>query len=140
MLRPRLQDTTRCSCHVLGVARPWASRLPQGRDDLRLNLFVCLHSKPHRASCRKNPALQPPALGGLPRRFDESLLWLNGLYLAVPDSSTLSRRQKTLKVNISDRGTLIDRTEIKIEGEDESRARKHGDPQTARLAQDPYLN
>ena len=64
--------------------------------------------------------------------FVESLLQLIGLDWAVPDFSTLSRRQKTLKVNIPYRGSdgplhlLIDSTGIKIEGEGEWNARKHG--------------
>lgn len=64
--------------------------------------------------------------------FVESLLRLLGLDWAVPDFSTLSRRQKTLKVNIPYRGSdgplhlLVDSTGIKIEGEGESNARKHG--------------
>ncbi|VDC33753.1 IS5 family transposase [Pseudogemmobacter humi] len=62
----------------------------------------------------------------------ESLLQLIGLDWAVPDFSTLSRRQKTLKVNIPYRGSdgplhlLIDSTGIKVEGEGEWNARKHG--------------
>mgnify|MGYP002145225872 CR=1 FL=1 len=59
--------------------------------------------------------------------FDnESVDW------AVPDFSTLSRRQKTLKVNIPYRGSegprhlLVDSTGIKVEGEGEWNARKHG--------------
>ena len=50
----------------------------------------------------------------------------------MPDFSTLSRRQKTLAVNISHRGSqgplhlLIDRTGIKVECEGEWNARKHG--------------
>lgn len=64
--------------------------------------------------------------------FVESLLQLIGLDWAVPDFSTLSRRQKTLKVNIPYRGSdgplhlLIDSTGIKVEGEGEWNARKHG--------------
>lgn len=52
----------------------------------------------------------------------------------MPDFSTLSRRQKTLAVNIPDRGSkaplhlLIDSTGIKVEGEGEWHARKHGGP------------
>jgi len=52
----------------------------------------------------------------------------------VPDFSTLSRRQKTLAVNIPYRGSkgplhlLIDSTGIKVEGEGEWHARKHGGP------------
>uniref|UniRef100_UPI0025D9076A IS5 family transposase n=1 Tax=uncultured Pseudophaeobacter sp. TaxID=1759421 RepID=UPI0025D9076A len=62
----------------------------------------------------------------------ESLLRLVGLGSTVPDFSTLSRRQKTLAVNISYRGSkgplhlLIDSTGIKVEGE--WHARKHGGP------------
>ena len=64
--------------------------------------------------------------------FVESLLRLIGLDWAVPDFSTLSRRQKTLKVNIPCRGSdgplhlLVDSTGIKVEGEGEWNARKHG--------------
>jgi hypothetical protein len=66
--------------------------------------------------------------------FVESLLRLIGLDWAVPDFSTLSRRQKTLKVNIPYRGSdgplhlLVDSTGIKVEGEGEWNARKHGGP------------
>ena len=64
--------------------------------------------------------------------FVESLLRLIGLDWDVPDFSTLSRRQKTLAVNIPHRGSqgplhlLIDSTGIKVEGEGEWNARKHG--------------
>jgi len=64
--------------------------------------------------------------------FVESLLRLVGLDWSVPDFSTLSRRQKTLAVNIPYRGSkgplqlLIDSTGIKVEGEGEWHARKHG--------------
>ena len=57
--------------------------------------------------------------------FVKSLLRLIGLDWAVPNFSTLSRRQKTLKVNIPFRGSqgplhlLIDSTGIKVEGEGE---------------------
>ena len=60
----------------------------------------------------------------------ESLLRLVGLDWPVRDFSTLSRRQKTLAVNIPYRGSkgplhlLIDSTGIKVEGE--WHARKHG--------------
>ena len=63
--------------------------------------------------------------------FVESLLRLIGLDWAVPNFSTLSRRQKTLKVNIPYRGSggplhlLVDSTGIKVEGEGEWNARKH---------------
>ena len=52
----------------------------------------------------------------------------------MPDFSTVSRRQKTLAVNIPYRGSkgplhlLIDSTGIKVEGEGEWHARKHGGP------------
>jgi len=55
--------------------------------------------------------------------FVESLLRLIGLNWVVPDFSTLSRRQKTLPVNIPYRVSkgplhlLIDSTDIKVEGE-----------------------
>lgn len=77
-------------------------------------------------------------LFGLPLRqttgFVESLLELVGLDWAVPDFSTLCRRQKTLHVAIPYRGSpgplhlLIDSTGIKAEGEGEWNARKHGGP------------
>ena len=66
--------------------------------------------------------------------FVESLLRLIDLDWAVPDFSTLCRRQKTLLVNIPYRGSqgplhlLIDSTGIKAEGEGEWHARKHGGP------------
>ena len=66
--------------------------------------------------------------------FVESLLRLVGLGWDVPDFSTLSRRQKTRAVNIPHRGSqgplhlLIDSTGIKVEGEGEWNARKHGGP------------
>jgi hypothetical protein len=64
--------------------------------------------------------------------FVESLLQLSRLDWSVPDFSTLSRRQKTLAVSIPYRGSegplhlLIDSTGIKVEGEGEWNARKHG--------------
>ena len=64
--------------------------------------------------------------------FVESLLRLIDLDWAVPNFSTLSRRQKRLKVNIPYRASqgplhlLIDSTGIKVEGEGEWNARKHG--------------
>ena len=57
--------------------------------------------------------------------FVESLSRLVNLGWSVPDFSTLSRRQKTLAVNIPYRGSkgplhlLIDSTGIKVEGEGE---------------------
>ena len=75
-------------------------------------------------------------LFGLPLRqttgFVASLLELSGLGWAVPDFSTLSRRQKTLEVVIPFRGSkgplhlLVDSTGIKVEGEGEWHTRKHG--------------
>lgn len=77
-------------------------------------------------------------LFGMPLRqttgFVESLLRLAGLDWAVPDYSTLCRRQKTLSVTLPYHlGTgplnlLIDSTGIKAEGEGEWNARKHGGP------------
>ena len=88
----------------------------------------------------------------------ESLLHLIGLDWAVPDFSTLSRRQKTLKVNIPYRGSqgplhlLIDIEPVSATGSSEP-ARGHQGRgrggmecaqawrvQTARLAQDPHRN
>jgi len=66
--------------------------------------------------------------------FVESLLRLIGLDWKVPDFSTLCRRQKALKVNIPYRGSqgplhlLVDSTGIKVAGEGEWNARKHGGP------------
>ncbi len=64
--------------------------------------------------------------------FVESLLRLAGLDWAMPDYSTLCRRQKTLNMRLPYRGgkgllnLLIDSTGIKAEGEGEWNARKHG--------------
>ena len=76
------------------------------------------------------------ALFGLPLRqttgLVASLLELVGLDWAVPDFSTLSRRQKGLNVAIPYRPStgalhlLIDSTGIKAEGEGEWFAKKHG--------------
>jgi hypothetical protein len=76
--------------------------------------------------------------------FVESLLRLVGLDWAVPSFSTRSRRQETLRVNIPYRGSqgplhplghccaiacrAMDSTGIKVEGEGEWHARKHGGP------------
>jgi len=66
--------------------------------------------------------------------FMESLLRLTGLDWDVPDFSTICRRQRTLAVSIPYRGSkgplhlLIDSTGIKVEGEGEWNARKHGGP------------
>lgn len=82
--------------------------------------------------------LTTKVLFGMPLRqttgFVESLLRLVGLFWAVPDFSTLCRRQKKLNVNLPYRGStgplnlLIDSTGIKSEGEGEWNARKHGGP------------
>ena len=62
--------------------------------------------------------------------FVESLLRLAGLAWSVPDFSTLSRRQKSLTVDIPYRGSdsplhlLIDSTGIKVEGGGEWNRRK----------------
>jgi hypothetical protein len=64
--------------------------------------------------------------------FVESPLCLIGLDRAVPEFITLSRRQTALRVDIPYRGSdgplhmLIDRTGIKVEGEGELNAGKHG--------------
>src|SRR6056297_839618 len=61
-----------------------------------------------------------------------SLLRLAGLDWPVPDFSTLCRRQKTLAVQLPCRGSggplhlLVDSTGIKVRGEGEWHARKHG--------------
>ena len=75
-------------------------------------------------------------LFGLPLRqttgFVASLLKVAGLDWPVPDFSTLCRRQRTLAVQLPYRGAggqlqlLIDSTGIKVRGEGEWPARKHG--------------
>jgi hypothetical protein len=78
--------------------------------------------------------------------FVESLLRLTGLNGAVPDFGTLRRRQKALKVSIPCRGSdgplhlLVDSTGIRVEGEGEGNARKHGGAKRKGLAQDPHRN
>ena len=77
-------------------------------------------------------------LFGMPLRqttgFVQSLLRSVGLDWTAPDFSTLCRRQRTLNVGLSYRGSkgplhlLIDSTGIKAEGEGEWNARKHGGP------------
>lgn len=76
------------------------------------------------------------ALFGLPLRqttgMVASLLELAGLDWPVPDSSTLCRRQKSLTVHIPYRPStgalhlLIDSTGVKVEGDGEWFAKKHG--------------
>lgn len=62
--------------------------------------------------------------------FVESLLPLAGLDWAVPDFSTLCRRQQTLNVSLPYRGDkdplnlVIDSTGIKAEGEGDRRERR----------------
>jgi IS5 family transposase len=80
--------------------------------------------------------LTTEVLFGLPLRqttgFVASLLKLAGLDWPVPDFSTLCRRQKTLAVQLPCRGSggplhlLVDSTGIKVRGEGEWHARKHG--------------
>lgn len=80
--------------------------------------------------------LMVKALYGLPLRQStglvSSLLALAGLDWAVPDYSTLCRRQKTLTVEIPYRPRqnglhlLIDSTGVKMIGEGEWKTRKHG--------------
>lgn len=75
-------------------------------------------------------------LFGLPLRqttgFVASFLKLAGLDWPVPDFSTLCRRQKMLTVRVPYRGSggplhlLVDSTGIKVRGEGEWHARKHG--------------
>ena len=80
--------------------------------------------------------LTAKVLFGLPLRqatgFVASLLKLAGLDWPVPDFSTLCRRQKTLAVQLPYWGSggplhlLVDSTGIKVRGEGEWHARKHG--------------
>jgi hypothetical protein len=80
--------------------------------------------------------LMVKVLFGLPLRqctgMVSSILEMAGLDWAVPDFSTLSRRQKTLAVQISSRrasgplNLLVDSTGIKFLGDGEWLARKHG--------------
>ena len=64
--------------------------------------------------------------------FAENLPRLIDLDWAVPNFSTLSRRQKTLNVHIPFRGSagplhpLIDSSRIKVEGDGSWNACKHG--------------
>ena len=77
-------------------------------------------------------------LFGMPLRqttgFVQNLLRLVDLDWAVPEYSTLCRRQKTMNVSSPYRGgpgplnLLIESTGIKSEGEGEWNARKHGGP------------
>ena len=80
--------------------------------------------------------LMVKVLFGLPLRqttgMVASILEMAGLDWPVPDFSTLSRRQKTLAVQISNRrapgplNLLVDSTGIKFLGDGEWLARKHG--------------
>ena len=78
-------------------------------------------------------------LFGLPLRqtqgFIQSLLDLMGLVLAVPDYSTLSRRQGALRVELPKKQTnspaspmhlVVDSTGLKVYGEGEWNVRQHG--------------
>ena len=94
--------------------------------------------QPHYSDAAIQACLTLKVLFGMPLRqatgFVESLLKLVGLDWEVPDFSTLCRRQKTLSVAIPYQGSkgplnlLIDSTGIKVEGEGEWNARKHGGP------------
>lgn len=98
--------------------------------------------KPGRQQTYSDAAIQAcltiKVLSGMALRqttgFVASLLKLAGLDWSVPDFSTLSRRQKTMDLTIPYRGSkgplhlLIDSTGIKVEGEGEWHARKHGGP------------
>lgn len=60
-----------------------------------------------------------------------SLFGIMGLFLRVPDHSTLSKRGATLKVNLPKKGRgslhiVLDSTGLKIYGEGEWKVRKHG--------------
>jgi hypothetical protein len=87
---------------------------------------------------RYKPHLTIKVLLGLPLRqtagFVESLLELIRLNWTVPDFRTLCWRRKPLPVAIPYRGSpgqlhlLIDSIGIKVEGEGEWNARKHGGP------------
>jgi hypothetical protein len=80
--------------------------------------------------------LMVKVLFSLPQRqttgMVSSILSMAGLDWAVPDFSTLSRRQKTIEVQISNRrapgplNLLVDSTGIKFLGDGEWLARKHG--------------
>ena len=80
--------------------------------------------------------LMVKVLFGLPLRqttgMVSSILQMAGLDWPVPDLSTLSRRQKTITVEISSRraagplNLLVDSTGIKFQGDGEWLARKHG--------------
>ena len=87
--------------------------------------------------CRRNPiCLTIKCLFGLALRqatgMVESLLRLANLDWVVPDSSTISRRQKTLEVTIPARQSqgglhlLVDSVGIKMLGEGEWKTKKHG--------------
>jgi len=88
------------------------------------------------ATPRSQARLTIKVLFGLPLRqatgFVASLPRLAGLDWPVPDFSTLCRRQKTLAVQLPYRGSggplrlLVDSTGIKVRGEGEWHARKHG--------------
>lgn len=64
--------------------------------------------------------------------FVQSLLTLSGLTWAVPDFSTLCRRQRNLDVQVADHRSatglhlLVDSTGIKFLGEGEWTCKKHG--------------
>ena len=102
--------------------------------------YAPLEGRPGRPPVFSNAAIQfclsIKVLFKLPLRqtagMVASLLRLAGLDWPVPDYSTLSRRQKTLKVQIPYRradgplNLLVDSTGIKFLGDGEWQARKHG--------------
>ena len=104
---------------------PWQAAAPAKRG-----------AQPAYSNAVIQACLTVKVLFGLPLRqttgFVASLMKLAGLDWPVPDFSTLCRRQKTLAVQLPYRGSggalrlLIDSTGIKVRGEGEWHARKHG--------------
>ena len=108
--------------------------------DKKMAWYAPLEGRPGRPPVFSNAAIQfclsIKVLFKLPLRqtagMVASLLRLAGLDWPVPDYSTLSRRQKTLKVQIPYRradgplNLLVDSTGIKFLGDGEWQARKHG--------------
>ena len=118
------------------------SNVPRGWFDPELVWIPPLNGKRGRQLQFSDAAVQTcltlKVLFGMPLRqttgFVQSLLRLVGLDWETPDFSTLCRRQKTLNVSLSYRGSsrplnlLFDSTGIKAEGEGEWNAREHGGP------------
>lgn len=108
--------------------------------DPDMEWFAASGSKPGRPTIFSDAAIQfyltMKSLFGLALRqttgFVESLLRLLGLDWRVPDFSTLSRRQRTLNVQIPLQSRreylhlLVDSTDIKMMGEGEWKVKKHG--------------